>query len=271
MILRKFYGLSVCGKLNSLQIDSDSSSLFTRNPSPQKHSQRYSGTPLTPSLFRWGQRCRGGSHIPPTYPHTYPRMERIWGMFVLRWVLSCGSLAPLSPDPLQPTLLVVWAMDSGAVDSPVTLVIKAPNQKYEDQTINCFLNWTVEKLKSHISNVYPSKPVRCSHTLFPCFLALLVLSGFKFKKQFKLAHFIPKHTQKALSVFVSVFKMFKMKHWTHKTTIYLYLQWEWVDNLWVSAFHQSILRNMVPDENFADRKFKSHSIVAKINILFPFN
>uniref|UniRef100_A0AAY5LBK8 Homocysteine-responsive endoplasmic reticulum-resident ubiquitin-like domain member 2 protein n=1 Tax=Esox lucius TaxID=8010 RepID=A0AAY5LBK8_ESOLU len=50
-------------------------------------------------------------------------------------------------------------MDSGAVDSPVTLVIKAPNQKYDDQTINCFLNWTVEKLKSHISNVYPSKPV----------------------------------------------------------------------------------------------------------------
>ncbi|KAM7421530.1 hypothetical protein PAMA_015597 [Pampus argenteus] len=50
-------------------------------------------------------------------------------------------------------------MDSGPVDSPVTLVIKAPNQKYEDQTINCFLNWTVERLKSHISNVYPSKPL----------------------------------------------------------------------------------------------------------------
>ncbi|XP_031612563.1 homocysteine-responsive endoplasmic reticulum-resident ubiquitin-like domain member 2 protein [Oreochromis aureus] len=50
-------------------------------------------------------------------------------------------------------------MDSGPVDSPVTLVIKAPNQKYEDQTINCFLNWTVEKLKSHISSVYPSKPL----------------------------------------------------------------------------------------------------------------
>ncbi|XP_029928170.1 homocysteine-responsive endoplasmic reticulum-resident ubiquitin-like domain member 2 protein isoform X2 [Myripristis murdjan] len=49
-------------------------------------------------------------------------------------------------------------MDSGAVDSPVTLVIKAPNQKYDDQTINCFLNWTVERLKSHIANVYPSKP-----------------------------------------------------------------------------------------------------------------
>lgn len=49
-------------------------------------------------------------------------------------------------------------MDQGVVDSPVTLVIKAPNQKYDDQTINCFLNWTVEKLKAHLSNVYPSKP-----------------------------------------------------------------------------------------------------------------
>ncbi|TNN28905.1 Homocysteine-responsive endoplasmic reticulum-resident ubiquitin-like domain member 2 protein [Liparis tanakae] len=50
-------------------------------------------------------------------------------------------------------------MDSWAVDSPVTLIIKAPNQKYEDHTISCFLNWTVERLKSHISNVYPSKPL----------------------------------------------------------------------------------------------------------------
>lgn len=50
-------------------------------------------------------------------------------------------------------------MDQGAVDSPVTLIIRAPNQKYDDQTINCFLNWTVEKLKAHLSNVYPSKPL----------------------------------------------------------------------------------------------------------------
>uniref|UniRef100_A0A3Q3NG10 Homocysteine-responsive endoplasmic reticulum-resident ubiquitin-like domain member 2 protein n=1 Tax=Labrus bergylta TaxID=56723 RepID=A0A3Q3NG10_9LABR len=50
-------------------------------------------------------------------------------------------------------------MDPGELDNPVTLVIKAPNQKYEDQTINCFLNWTVERLKSHISKVYPSKPL----------------------------------------------------------------------------------------------------------------
>lgn len=50
-------------------------------------------------------------------------------------------------------------MDQGVVDNPVTLVIRAPNQKYNDQTINCFQNWTVEKLKAHLSDVYPSKPV----------------------------------------------------------------------------------------------------------------
>ncbi|KAM3858256.1 homocysteine-responsive endoplasmic reticulum-resident ubiquitin-like domain member 2 protein [Diretmus argenteus] len=49
-------------------------------------------------------------------------------------------------------------MDQGVVDSPVILVIKAPNQKYTDQTINCYQNWTVEKLKAHLSDVYPSKP-----------------------------------------------------------------------------------------------------------------
>ncbi|KAJ1199919.1 hypothetical protein NDU88_003751 [Pleurodeles waltl] len=49
-------------------------------------------------------------------------------------------------------------MDPSLMDSPVTLVIKAPSQKYDDQTIDCFLDWTVEKLKHHLSKVYPSKP-----------------------------------------------------------------------------------------------------------------
>uniref|UniRef100_A0A8C3FHT0 Uncharacterized protein n=1 Tax=Chrysemys picta bellii TaxID=8478 RepID=A0A8C3FHT0_CHRPI len=48
------------------------------------------------------------------------------------------------------------------VGHPVTLIIKAPNQKYTDQTISCFLDWTVGTLKTHLSKVYPSKPVsRC--------------------------------------------------------------------------------------------------------------
>ncbi|XP_057623651.1 homocysteine-responsive endoplasmic reticulum-resident ubiquitin-like domain member 2 protein [Chionomys nivalis] len=50
-------------------------------------------------------------------------------------------------------------MEQSGMEIPVTLIIKAPNQKYSDQTISCFLNWTVGKLKTHLSNVYPSKPL----------------------------------------------------------------------------------------------------------------
>lgn len=42
---------------------------------------------------------------------------------------------------------------------PVTLVVKAPNQQIEDQTVQCELTWTIQKLKQHLSEVYPSKPV----------------------------------------------------------------------------------------------------------------
>ncbi|KAJ8914816.1 hypothetical protein NQ315_014562 [Exocentrus adspersus] len=41
---------------------------------------------------------------------------------------------------------------------PVTLIVKAPNQQIEDQTIKCELSWTIKKLKQHLSEVYPSKP-----------------------------------------------------------------------------------------------------------------
>lgn len=48
-------------------------------------------------------------------------------------------------------------MDLG--DNPVTLIVKAPNQRIADQTVDCFLEWTVRKLKEHLENVYPSNPV----------------------------------------------------------------------------------------------------------------
>ncbi|XP_064610399.1 homocysteine-responsive endoplasmic reticulum-resident ubiquitin-like domain member 2 protein [Liolophura sinensis] len=48
-------------------------------------------------------------------------------------------------------------MDIGP-SNPVTLVVKAPNQRIADQTIECMLGWTVKKLKEHLSSVYPSKP-----------------------------------------------------------------------------------------------------------------
>lgn len=41
---------------------------------------------------------------------------------------------------------------------PVTLIVKAPNQQIEDQTIQCELSWTIKRLKGYLSEVYPSKP-----------------------------------------------------------------------------------------------------------------
>ncbi|GAB0099327.1 hypothetical protein DMENIID0001_151830 [Sergentomyia squamirostris] len=41
---------------------------------------------------------------------------------------------------------------------PVTLIVKAPNQQFEDQTIKCELSWTIKKLKGYLSEVYPCKP-----------------------------------------------------------------------------------------------------------------
>ncbi|XP_030644792.1 homocysteine-responsive endoplasmic reticulum-resident ubiquitin-like domain member 2 protein [Chanos chanos] len=53
---------------------------------------------------------------------------------------------------------MVGEMAHDASNSPVTVVIKAASQKYDDQTIHCFMGWTVEKLKRHLSEVYPSRP-----------------------------------------------------------------------------------------------------------------
>lgn len=45
-------------------------------------------------------------------------------------------------------------------DSPVTLVVKTPNQQVDDLRIDCALEWSVEQLKRHLSSVYPTKPVK---------------------------------------------------------------------------------------------------------------
>lgn len=44
------------------------------------------------------------------------------------------------------------------MEFPVTLVIKAPNQRIGDQTVDCMLDWTVRRLKQHLTDVYPSRP-----------------------------------------------------------------------------------------------------------------
>ena len=61
-------------------------------------------------------------------------------------------------------------------DSPVTLVVKTPNQKIDDLRIDCALEWSVEQLKRHLSRVYPTKPVRFWTSIFPCFIGSLKLS-----------------------------------------------------------------------------------------------
>lgn len=44
------------------------------------------------------------------------------------------------------------------INASVTLVIRAPNQRIEDHTVECMLGWTVKKLKKHLEDVYPSNP-----------------------------------------------------------------------------------------------------------------
>lgn len=97
---------------------------------------------------------------------------QLWDFFPPRWCQEpIWKLTELeqghtlrSPDLLSLLFSTEdkWVMDQAVVDNPVTLVIRAPNQKYDDQTINCYQNWTVEKLKAHLSDVYPSKPVSIS-------------------------------------------------------------------------------------------------------------
>ena len=39
------------------------------------------------------------------------------------------------------------------------LIIKAPSQKQEDIIVDCNLDWSVEQLKDHLSEIYPGQPV----------------------------------------------------------------------------------------------------------------
>lgn len=52
-------------------------------------------------------------------------------------------------------------MDVGhSEEKTITIFIKTPNQVDEVQTIEgVYLKWTVRDLKTHLSNVYPSRPV----------------------------------------------------------------------------------------------------------------
>lgn len=45
-------------------------------------------------------------------------------------------------------------------EATITVILKTPNQAFQDQTVEgVHLNWTVKDLKTHLSMVYPSRPV----------------------------------------------------------------------------------------------------------------
>ncbi|XP_076869347.1 homocysteine-responsive endoplasmic reticulum-resident ubiquitin-like domain member 2 protein isoform X2 [Brachyhypopomus gauderio] len=50
-------------------------------------------------------------------------------------------------------------MGEDVTPGPIRIIVRSPNQKYDDHTIDCCWHWTVEKLKRQISHVYPSKPL----------------------------------------------------------------------------------------------------------------
>lgn len=62
--------------------------------------------------------------------------------------------------PLICKLCIALFFLESNMEEAVVLIVKAPNQQIDDQTIDCLGNWTVRTLKDHLSEVYPSKPVR---------------------------------------------------------------------------------------------------------------
>lgn len=61
------------------------------------------------------------------------------------------------------------------MEVPVTLIVKAPNQQFEDQTIKCELSWTIKRLKGYLSEVYPCKPVSLFFFDLLCIIILCIL------------------------------------------------------------------------------------------------
>lgn len=41
----------------------------------------------------------------------------------------------------------------------IRLLVKAPDQNIDDKIIECQRDWTVARLKNHLEQVYPGKPV----------------------------------------------------------------------------------------------------------------
>ena len=59
------------------------------------------------------------------------------------------------------TFSILSLQTSAMLETPdITVLIKAPNQKHDDHPVQCRGTWTVQQLKGHLAENYPTKPVR---------------------------------------------------------------------------------------------------------------
>ena len=99
---------------------------------------------------------------------------------------------------------------SRTTGADVQLIIKAPSSKYEDFKISCQLSWTIFELKTHISEEYPSKPVRDQHQhSFPFHVCRSIIGDSIYKK-------LPTHFSCTLSL--SHFPFFSIFLFLHQKT-----------------------------------------------------
>ena len=66
---------------------------------------------------------------------------------------ACFKVEGIKPET-QPS-----TVNKHSHNMDVTLIVKASNQQCEDLTIKCEPSWTIRRLKGHLTEVYPGKPV----------------------------------------------------------------------------------------------------------------
>lgn len=66
---------------------------------------------------------------------------------------ACFKVEGIKPET-QPS-----TVNEHSCNMDVTLIVKASNQQCEDLTIKCEPSWTIRRLKGHLTEVYPGKPV----------------------------------------------------------------------------------------------------------------
>jgi hypothetical protein len=76
----------------------------------------------------------------------------------------------------------------------IELTLKTPNQRFNDIRLKCDEDWTIKKLKEHLQDVYPSKPVRIK--LFRIYEKVIPNTGFKAKLENLEKEIISKKSQR---------------------------------------------------------------------------